>query len=157
MEEMNVNSVIESGDAVADSKQIVNFGVKRTKIYFDEDNYISLNLSDTNVVKRYYNSRDKVESIINEFDKKAEQGTEDNIIDDIYYLDQELRNVIDYIFDEKICEKVIGNASVFTITDDGNYFFTKVFETLMPLYEKDFKLKSKKLEKKFSKHLDKYK
>lgn len=116
-----------------------------------------LNLSDMNLPTRFKEKYEYLQDLEkNAFTKLGETG--DDVLqtaDTLKNIDNQMREVIDYIFDGNVSEVCASSGSMFDLID-GKFRYECILDGLSKLYDDNIKLETKKLEKRLSKHTDKY-
>ena len=127
---------------------------KRFTINGSADKVLELNTSDFGVITRLEESEAKLTELtakVAGFDEKdgVSLGTK------IKEVDQELRKIIDYIFDSNVCEVCVPNG---TLIDpiDGKFRWEYVVEILTNLYDSSLNAETKKVTERIKSHTDKY-
>lgn len=130
-----------------------------TEIHVDNDptRVIRLDLSDSGVFTRLRAAQPRLDAIGARFAVMKENGTHtaDDYADAVIEVEQQLKNIIDEIFNANVCEPACGGASLFTL-DDGLYLFERIIDVLGGLYAEQMVAEQKAHEKRIKKHTAKY-
>lgn len=110
----------------------INFdeGYKTYAINGDESRTIKIRIGDLNLKNRLESALTEIEALKDKYIGKADENT-------ISEIDSSVRKIIDKAFDSEVCTNVFGNASVFTLRNDGKPLFEVFFESLLPVLESD--------------------
>ena len=141
----------------------------------DPNKVIELDTRDINIVNRYKESIDKMKSMQDDYARlntiskemseisdgeNAEEETLEKVTeftDKMKELERAMRDVIDYIFDTKMCDTICGNSSIFSPVNGKCVKFEQILDTFANLYEKDIKSDMAKINKeKIKKRTTKY-
>lgn len=161
------NTELENNNAEEQIESIADF-VEMTKIRLGKSNrYFYMDFSDTDFPNRLLKGR---KEIANFFDKKREELGVDNIddintkdysmeeIEHILKLSREIdefvRGQIDYIFGYKISKDVFGIASSTSVTRNGEYYFDSFLNSVLPLVEREYKVRIKSTNERIKKYTD---
>lgn len=130
-----------------------NTGIKKYAINGDEDNAVSINVSDLNLFKRIKDSETAFDPILARLDE------EENTPELLAEVDKAIKDKLDFIFGTNISEKVFGGTNCLSPLEDGNLLFMAFFEAFVPVVLEDIKKTQKSFDEskndKFSKYLPK--
>lgn len=130
-----------------------------TEIHVDNDptRVIRLDLSDSGVFTRLRAAQPRLDAIGARFAVMKENGTHaaDVYADAMIEVEQQLKDIIDEIFNANVCGPACGGASLFTL-DDGLYLFERIIDVLGGLYAEQMVAEQKAHEKRIKKHTAKY-
>lgn len=150
-----------------DSSGIVDIAIPqiektRFRINGDNDKVIWLNTNDTNILKRLdtgYQDLFNLSKDVSELDGVDTDNEEymKHLTSELDKLDKAMKDKLDYIFDEKISEIILGTNSAYDVKD-GKFMFEHIIETLGDLYATSFADEFAKLKKRVNenKHTTKY-
>ena len=127
-----------------------NSGKREYAVNGDENNVISVNISDLNLGKRIEDMSAKSDELQEKYKEIASPTASQ-----LYEIDSEIRSVIDGAFGAEICSHAFGNVNCLSSTEDGKMLFESFMEAFMPLVESDIK-SFKKAESKVSENVGKY-
>lgn len=132
--------------------QSINFdnGYKRYSVNGDESNFITVNISDLNIAKRYSEAIPKLTQLSDKY--KSVKLTEENSADIISELDTEVRKLIDGIFNSDISSHVFGAVHPLTMLVSGKILAESFLEAFMPIVKNDME----EIAKSAAKRADKY-
>lgn len=127
----------------------------------DNNRVIRLNTSDLNIASRLEKvypqllsltdeASAKLETMDNEDSDKAEETIK--LLSDI---DAKMRDMIDFVFDEKVADKAVPDGSMYD-PFNGKFAFEYVIERLGALYETNFNKEFALMQKRMHKHTGKY-
>lgn len=134
---------------------------KSFRIDGDNNRVIKLNTSDLNIASRFEKAYPKLLEFTTKANDKLEElknNDEDNSAETLEILsniDSEIRNLVDYIFDEKVADKAVPNGSMYD-PFNGKFAFEYVIDKLSGLYETNFKQEVSLMQKRMKKHTSKY-
>ncbi len=126
---------------------------KRFRIDKDNNRILELNTSDMNIIARLEESYPKIDSIVEQVSAPDDEANVD--VKALKKLDDDLRTLIDYIFDSKVSEVCAPDGSMYDLFN-GQFRFEHIFEVLFGLYEDNINREYKKLTTRVNKHTDKY-
>ena len=132
---------------------------KRYRINGDDSKIIELNPSDFNITVRLneaYPKLAKCESRIAELN--VSENNEDNLesfAKTLSELDNEMRELIDYIFDSQVSDICCDGGSMYDLID-GYMRYEVIVDNLVKLYEDNISKESKKIQKRIKSHTSKY-
>lgn len=137
---------------------------KRIAINGDENNILELNTSDLNITSRLseaYPKLMKLSASLTEFQNSVsnkDEPTDDdihNIASEWKRVDNEMRDLVDYIFDADVCAHCATSGSMYDPIN-GKLRFEWIIDILSDLYEKELKSEFSKTAKRVEKHTGKY-
>lgn len=134
---------------------------KRFRIDGDDTRIIELNTSDINVLGRLQEAYTKLmdmannaSTILEDIDTDTDEGVA-KLVSALKDIDNQMRELIDYIFDSKISDICAPDGSMYD-PFNGQFRFEHIIETLSTLYETNFDTEFKKMARNVRKHTDKY-
>ena len=133
---------------------------KRFRIDGDDNRIIELNTSDINVLGRLQEAYTKLmdmaahASDLADIDTDTDEGLT-KLVSALKDIDNQMRELIDYIFDSKISDICAPDGSMYD-PFNGQFRFEHIIETLSGLYENNFDTEFKKMSTNVRKHMDKY-
>ena len=134
---------------------------KKIRVDGDDNRILELDTSDMNIVVRWRDGYEKLESLMKEINDLQISDTGDiktditelgNVVEDI---DTKMRNVLDEIFDSNVSEICAPSGSMYDMFN-GEYRFEHILKALTPLYENNIDKEYEKMKKRVQKHTDKY-
>lgn len=139
---------------------------KRFTVDNDENRVLELNTSDFSIINRlsemYPKLTELTEKITHLNDGVSESDEGDSLQNDLTVMsgnltsaDTEIRKLVDYIFDSNVCEVCCPSGSMLDLIN-GQFRYEFIINALMSLYETTIKKETAELQKKMSKHTDKY-
>lgn len=139
---------------------------KRFTINGDENSVVELNTSDFSIINRMSEALPKLEDISKKMSSLnegiSEDKDEDSLVTDLEIManniksaNDDIKGLIDYIFDSNVCGVCCPSGSMLDIID-GQFRYEFIIEALMGLYEETIKKETKKLQTRMAKHTDKY-
>lgn len=139
---------------------------KRFTVDGDESRVLELNTSDFSIINRLSDSYPRLndlaekitnidEGITGGEDEESMKADVDTLSERLSEWDAEIRNLIDYIFDSNVCEVCCTTGSMVDIIN-GTFRYEVIINSLMTLYETNINKEVDKLQKRMSKHTDKY-
>lgn len=107
----------------------INFdtGIKKYAVNGDENNVISINVNDINLLRRIKESEDLFTPILSRFDN------EPNTPELFAEVDAQIKETLNYVFGSNISECVFGDANCLSPLDDGRFLFESFFEAFAPI------------------------
>lgn len=151
--------------------EIINLQVESPKqtiqLNGNPEKVIELDLGDSNIITRLSEGVDKVEKLVQERQNLHEllaNGNDSTESNAKYYqdlagkfreLENNMRGIINEIFDFDVCTPFLGTSSVFSIKN-GEFAYERIINSLMGLYEDSIQKENNKLKERLSKHTDKY-
>lgn len=151
--------------------EIINLQVESQKqtiqLNGNPEKVIELDLGDSNIITRLSEGADKIENLVKERQNLHEllaNGNDSTESNAKYYqdlavkfkeLENNMREIINEIFEYDVCTPFLGTSSVFSIKN-GEFAFEKIINSLMGLYEDSIRKESNNLKQRLSKHTDKY-
>lgn len=129
--------------------------VAKTKIRINGDNnsILELNLSDLTIAERLEKGYEKLQNNIkklSDFDTEA-----DNLSEQLHEVDNDMREVIDYIFDSNVSEVCCKSGTMFDLKD-GVYKFESILEALTKLYSDTLNSEYKAMKRRVQQQTSKY-
>lgn len=135
---------------------------ERFRIDCDDDRIIELNTSDLGVVTRLEECYPKLDELSKKVSEVADIDGEDEAEVNISLMgpklkdiDNDIRDIIDYIFDGDIANKCAPFGNMFDPID-GECRYEHVIATLLPLYDAKLESEARKVRKKMNAHTSKY-
>jgi len=128
-----------------------NTGVKRYAINQDEDNVISVNINDVNLLSRIKECQNTFEQIQKEFETIQTPTAEQ-----MAHYDKLAKETIDYAFGTDISAHAFGEMSCLSPLEDGNLVCIAFLEAFLPLVMEDIKKFSKNSKPGISEKVTKY-
>lgn len=104
-----------------------NTGIKTYAVNGDENNVISINVNDINLLKRIKESEDLFTPILSRLDN------EPNTPELLAEVDAQIKEKLDYVFGSDISARVFGGMNCLSPLEDGNLLFMSFFEAFAPL------------------------
>lgn len=130
-----------------------NTSIKQYAVNGDENNAISINVSDLNLYKRIMEAETAFDPFFERLDR------EENTPELLFEVDKAVKEKLDYIFGTNISEKVFGGTNCLSPLDDGNLLLMAFLEAFIPMVLEDMKKSNQSFEAgkddKFSKYLPK--
>lgn len=108
-----------------------NTGIKKYAVNGDENNVISININDINLLKRIKESEDIFTPILERLDN--EPKTPELLAE----VDAQIKEKFNYIFGTNISERVFGDVNCLSPLDDGSFLFMSFFEAFAPIVLED--------------------
>lgn len=137
--------------------QSINFdeGYKTYDINGDESRVIRIRVADPNILTRYNESKEMIDKALKEIPvNSGETDTADPEM--VMRIENEIRKAINYIFGSDICTPAFGEASITTITSNGNPIVVNFLDALLPIVVQDSKAAVEALAKQREERLNKY-
>ena len=135
---------------------------KRFRINGNNDLVLELNTSDMNTIVRLKDEypkliklANKVISLKNKIDGETEEEELNRLADSIKSIDDEMRQVVDTIFDSSVSKVCASDGSMYDLFN-GKFRFEHIIETLANLYGQNMKDEFKAVKTRVSKHTKKY-
>lgn len=135
---------------------------KRFRIAGDYNRMLELPVSDLNVYARLNASYPKLQKLLDEARKKVDSISEGDspdllgtIADALTYIDTEMRNLIDYIFDAEVSKVVAPSGNMFDPIG-GQYRFERVLDIVTGLYTNNLNEEFNKMKNRVNKKTSKY-
>lgn len=148
--EVKDKDVIDNDIVDIDFKEIQK---KRFRLDRDNDRVIELNISDLLLVKRLEEVYPKMLNMVTKANDMVTEDTDE--IDALIAIDNELKELLNYAFDSDIADKACPSGSLYDPIN-GKFRFEYIIEKLLNLYENNFNQEFKLMQKRMSKHTDKY-
>ena len=137
---------------------------KRFRIAGDYNRMLELNVSDLNVFVRLKDSYPKLQKLMEEAQQKIADipdnpdGMEDllgAIADALTFIDKEMRDLIDFIFDADVSKVVAPSGNMYDPVG-GQYRFERVLDIVTNLYSTGLNTEFNKMKTKVEKKATKY-
>ena len=130
-------------------------GAKKTRIRINgrNDSVIELNLSDMRIAERLeigYKKLQEMVKRISETDTDAE-----NVSSVFKEIDNEMKDIVDYIFDSNVSEVCCAGGTMFDISG-GVYRFENILEALTKLYSDNLAMEYRAIKRRVKNSTDKY-
>lgn len=127
----------------------------------DNSRIIRLNTSDLNIASRLEKTYPKLLELTRDASNKLDEvdnsdsDTKSDTIKLLAEIDKQMRDLVDYVFDEKVADKAVPNGSMYD-PFNGKFAFEYVIEKLAELYETNFSQEVSLMQKRMNKHTEKY-
>lgn len=142
------NNIVDIDLSVTNKKQF--------RIDGDDDRILELNTSDLSILTRLQSSYPKLDELgLKATSISAEENSQEDTVQILKEVDEQMRSLLDYIFDSDVSEKCAPNGTMFDMFN-GEFRFEHITDTLIKLYENNLDKESKLMMKKIKKHTDKY-
>lgn len=135
---------------------------KRIRINGDNTRILELNISDMNTIVRLKDDYSKLIRLANRVTKlkdKIDDETEEEqlarMADSIKSIDDEMRTLVDHIFDSNVSEMCAYDGSMYDLFN-GKFRFEHIIEKLAELYGTNMKNEFKAVRARVQKHTGKY-
>ena len=133
---------------------------KRFRINNDDSKILELNTSDMTVVTRLDEVYGKLEELVENAKKVAEEtGDTDSELtkmsNQLKAIDKDMRDLVDYIFNAPVSKICADDGSMYD-PFNGTYRFEHIIDTLTKLYEQNLNSEYKKMRARVTKHTAKY-
>lgn len=136
---------------------------KRFRINGDNDRILELNVSDLNIFVRLNEAYPKLDTLAHEaveklpdFDNETDdKETLDKISKVLKEIDDEMRRLIDFIFDAPVSKVCAPDGSMYD-PFNGKLRFEHIMDTISALYENNLNAEVKKMTQRVNKHTAKY-
>lgn len=143
---------------------------KRFRIDGDNNRILELNTSDMNIIVRLRDNYPKLTELANkvaelkysdETESESEELTDAELQELFDFstkfesIDNEMRNIIDRIFDSNVSEVCAPSGSMYDLLN-GQFRFEHIIDRLTKLYETNISDEYKKMDQRIRKHTDKY-
>lgn len=135
---------------------------KRFRIDGDNNKWIELNVSDMNILSRLTDSYSKLEKLqekatgISETVAAGEDDFDEvKLAKDLKSIDNDMRKIIDYIFDSNVSEVCASDGSMFD-PFNGVCRYEHIINVLVGLYDDNISNEAETLKKNVGKHTAKY-
>ena len=133
---------------------------KRFRLDRDNNRIIELNTSDLTIIKRLEDAYPRLMDFVGEAQndissKETDEDMANAALAQLPIIDAKMRELIDYIFDSKISDKVAPDGSMYDLFN-GKFRFEYVIEKLLDLYDTNFTKEYDALKHNLSKHTSKY-
>lgn len=104
-----------------------NTGIKKYMINDDENNVVSINVNDMNLLKRIKDASDVFDVIL------ARLDNEENTPELLAEVDAEMKKELDRVFGTDISAHAFGDVNCLSPLEDGNIMFMAFFEAFIPI------------------------
>lgn len=113
--------------------QSINFddGYKSYMINGDESKVIRINVTDLNTSKRFDEAVKAIEELMSEI--RENDITEERFIE----ADRVIREQLDHVFGEGMCETVFGRTNLLSATESGSLLIEGFLDALLPIVKAD--------------------
>jgi hypothetical protein len=159
----------ESATTNIDGEEIQNVtieGIKRKPfcINGDRNKILRLNTTDIGIANRLAEAYPKLNKLMENVADEFEVTTEDRELTEkeitklgkaTKKIDEEMRELLDYIFDAPVSE-ICGDSGSMWTPWNGMFKYEHIIEALTPLYENDLDREFKKMQKRISNKTGKY-
>lgn len=142
-------------------KNILNLDLSetaRTKIWVNGDcnKVLELNLTDMGVLSRLQDSYAKLDDLTAEVKNLTSADiTDEEITSTFKKIDQQMRDIVDGIFDYPVCDVCCDGGSMYDPVG-GQLRFEYIIDRLSKLYETSLNEEFKRMQAKMKTHTDKY-
>lgn len=129
--------------------------IEKKRIRFDGDNnrVVYLNTSDFTVIGRLEEVMPKLRKLAVDAADELDKGTSEKEV--LEKIDNQMRDLIDYVFDEGASEAASPKGSMFDLFN-GEFRFEHVIDVLTKLYENNMNEEYKRLKLRIDKFTNKY-
>ena len=139
------------------NRNVISLDIQRDRYYLgDTDKFIEIDSADMNFPSRmaeaYHSIEDYFEKIRKKYNLKDTDDLKDiktgDVIEELGVFseaDKYIKDKIDYVFDYDVSSVVFGKASCLSVTAKGEYYFENFLNSIMPIIEKTFNVRLKKL------------
>ena len=129
---------------------------KRFRLDRDNNRVIELNTSDITVLGRLEEIYPKMLKFVEEAQKKmGDDPNNDNVMEAFAYINQSMKDLLNYAFDSDIADKACPDGSLFDPIN-GKFRFEYIMEKLVGLYDTNFTKEFELMQKRVDKHTSKY-
>lgn len=108
-----------------------NTGIKKYAVNGDENNAISINISDLNLYKRIMEADTAFDPFFERLDR------EENTPELLFEVDKAVKEKLDSIFNAKVSEKAFGDTNCLSTLEDGNLLLMAFLEAFIPMVLED--------------------
>ena len=133
--------------------------IARTNVWVNGDctKVLRLNLSDMNMMKRLRESYPKLDELTEEVQKMmaTEDISSDEIIDTFDKINQQMKDIVDGIFDFPVSDMMCDGGSMYDMLG-GQLRFEYIIDKLAGLYGNTIAEEAKRLNARLAKHTGKY-
>jgi hypothetical protein len=131
------------------SLKSINFNqnIKSYAINGDENNVVRINTSDYGIFTRAKEKENEMSALAT----KASKAEEEDNLTVLKKVEQEVRDLLNYIFNADVCTPAFGNANCLSPCD-GEFLFISFFDALMKILEEEMLEETQK----FNDHVSKY-
>ena len=138
-------------------RNVISLDIQRDRYYLgDSDKFIEIDSADMNFPTRMAEAARNIETYFEEIRKKYNLKDTDDLNDiktgkieeDLSIFsdsDKFIKEKLNYVFDYDVSSVIFGNASCLTVTAKGEYYFENFLNAIMPIIEKTFDVRLKKL------------
>ena len=130
-----------------------NTGIKKYAVNGDENNAISINVSDLNLYKRIMEAETAFDPFFERLDR------EENTPELLFEVDKAVKEKLDSIFGANVSEKAFGDTNCLSTLEDGNLLLMAFLEAFIPMVLEDVNKAQQSFNEnkdiKFSKYLPK--
>ena len=142
------NNIVDIDLSVTNKKQF--------RIDGDDERIIELNTSDVSILSRLQDSYPKLDALgMKAMSISSEETNKEETVQILKEVDEQMRALLDFIFDSDVSEKCAPNGTMFDMFN-GDFRFEHIINTLINLYENNLDKETKLMMKKIKKHTDKY-
>lgn len=153
---------------LANNEFAVDFEAEKTPVRLGKsDRYFYMDFNDTNFPVRFKEGRENIGKFFEE--KRDELQIEDvssltrqkltseeiertiKLSDEI---DAFIRKQINFVFGYDVCADVFGEASCVSVTRNGEYYFDSFLNSVLPLVEREYKIRLKASNERIKKYTD---
>lgn len=131
----------------------------RTKIWVNGDNtkVLELNLTDMGVMGRLQDAYPKLDELTAEVKNlaSAEDISDEEVVATFKRIDQQMRDIVDSIFDFKVCDVCCDGGSMYDPIG-GQLRFEYIIDKISKLYESSLNEEFKRMQAKVKTHTAKY-
>lgn len=128
---------------------------KKFRLDRDSNRVIELNTSDLLLPKRLDEVYPKMLKMVNKANDMIAAEDDTDEIDALIAINDDLKELLNYVFDSDIADKACPFGSLYDPIN-GKFRFEYIIERLLNLYENNFNQEFKLMQKRMSKHTDKY-
>lgn len=132
---------------------------KRIRVDGDDNRILELNTSDLGIFGRLRESEQRIVDITKDaMQNWSDDETEDSlslVADKFKQADEEMRKVMDYIFDANVSSICAPSGTMFDPIN-GKFRYEHILEVVGSVYEADLTTEITKLSSRVKKHTDKY-
>lgn len=142
-------------------------GLEKIIINGDEERAIFINVTDFNIVDRWYEVKENItklgQELPNEMQDELPLNPDGSVEEEslakygklIKDLDTSVKEQINYLFNANVTEQVFKGSSAFAVKD-GEFYVTRFLNSILPVIQNVINKESENMEKKISKHTAKY-
>ena len=131
--------------------QSINFddGYKSYMINNDENKIIRINVTDLNTSKRFEDALSAIDKLMDEVKGDI---SEERFIE----ADRVIREQLDHVFGDGVCETVFGKTNVLSATESGKLLIEGFLDALLPVVKADMEAAAAKSRANFEKKMAAY-